>query len=243
MSEDIGPIMPSLQLFLKIAQGILTTASKTIYNIPTVRILFLFLASCTSPLNAYASWYAGGTILLHPFPYHPIKSNYIKLGTSKLNVLANGIAVNAGYKFCVANYMLASEFDIGSFSDADGNLTYQDLKHYVSASYYLALKQKLGFYIKPNFVMYGLLGVSQNSIGDRVYLTEEYFNKKQVSFLYGGGLEYYTKRDSKIGLFAEWFYYTPTNMTSYSGGAKPPTGYSLSTRGGILQFGMRYYFD
>lgn len=206
-------------------------------------VLFLLIVCCVSPINTYAGWYVGGSVLLHPVPYHPIGSNYIKLGTSKLEVLSNGISINAGYKFCLHNYVLASEFDIGSFSDADGDITYQGLKHYISASYYLAIKQKLGFHVKPNFMVYGLLGFSQNSIGDRVYSTAEYFNKKQLSFLYGGGLEYYTKRDNKIALFAESFYFTPTNMTLYSGGAKPPSGYSLSAYGVILQFGMRYYFD
>lgn len=208
-----------------------------------IRVLFLLIACCVFPLNTYANWYVGGSALLHPFPYYPIPSNYIKPGTSKLSVLANGISINAGYKFCMTHYLLASEFDIGSFSDADGNVIYQGLKHYVSASYYLALKQKLGFQVKPNFMVYGLLGLSQNSIGDRIYSTAQYFNKKQLSFLYGGGLEYYTKRDSKIALFAEWFYFTPTSITLYSGGAKPPSAYSLSTYGAVLQFGMRYYFD
>lgn len=206
------------------------------------KILFLLTACCVLPLKTYASWYAGGSILLHPFPYRPIESNYIKLGSSKLKVLANGISINAGYKFCFNRYALATEVDIGSFSDGDGNIYYQDIKHYVSATYYLALKQKFGFYINPNFMLYGLLGLSENSIGDRVYSTGKYYNKKQVSFLPGLGLEYYTKRDNKLALFAEWFYYTPTNMTSYSGGAKPPS-YSLSTYGQVLQLGMRYYFD
>lgn len=206
------------------------------------RALFFLIVSCGASLNAHASWYVGGSILIHPFPYHTISSNYIKIGTSKQGVLANGISINAGYQFNINKYLLASEFDIGSFSDADGNVIYQDLKHYVSASYYMAIKQKLGFWIKPNFIIYGLIGLSQNSIGDRIYSTAEYFNKKQVSFLYGAGLEYYTKRDNKVALFAEWFYFTPTNMTLYSGGAKPPS-YSLSTYGGILQFGMRYYFE
>ena len=183
-------------------------------------------------------------MLLHPFPYHPIPSNKIKLGSSKLNILANGISINAGYKFRMNNnFMLASEFEIGGFSDADGDIIYKGITHFVSASYYLALKQKLGFYVKPNLMIYGLLGLSQNSIGDRVYSTTEYFNKKQVSFLYGGGLEYYTERDRNIGLFAELFYFTPTNMTLYSGGAEPSPAYSLSTNGAVLQFGLRYYFN
>lgn len=202
--------------------------------------MLLWLAA---PLTAQASWYVGGSILLHPFPYHNIPSNYIKLGSSKLKILANGISLDAGYKFDIRNYLLATEFDVGSFSDADGNVFYQDVKHYVSASYYLALKQKFGVYLKPNLDLYGVLGFSQNSVGDRIYSTAEYFNKKQISFLYGLGLEYYTKRDSKMALFAEWFYFTPTNMTLYSGGAKPPSGYSLSTCGEVFQLGMRYYID
>jgi hypothetical protein len=198
---------------------------------------------CMSPVNIYASWYTGGAILLHPIPYHNINSNYIKLGSSKLNVLANGIAINGGYKFCLNKYMLASELDIGGFSDADGNIVYQDVKHYVSASYYMAIKQKFGFHLTPNFVGYGLLGLSENSIGDRVYSTGQYFNRKQLSFLYGGGIEYYTKRDNKVGLFVEGIYFTPTNKTLYSGGANASTAYSLSAYGIIPQFGMRYYFD
>lgn len=198
---------------------------------------------CVSQLNIYAGWYTGGAILLHPIPYHTMDSNYIKLGSSKLNVLANGISVNGGYKFHLNKYMLATELDIGGFSDADGNIVYQNVKHYVSASYYMAIKQKLGFYLTPNFVGYGLLGFSENSIGDRVYSTEQYFNKKQLSFLYGGGIEYYTKRDYKIGLYAEFIYFTPTSKALYSGGANAPEAYSLSVYGIIPQFGMRYYFD
>lgn len=229
---------------MKIATGNLKTPTKIICIVSKIRVLFLFIACYVSPLNTYADWYAGGSIMLHPFPYRPVPSNYIKLGTSKLEVLANGISLNAGYRFCVMkNYILASEFDIGAFSDADGDLRYQGLKHFLSASYYLGIKQKLGFHVNPNLVVYGLLGLSQNSIGDRIYVKVEYFNKKQISFLFGGGLEYYTKRDPKIALFAEYFYFTPTSMTSYSGGAKPPTAYSLSTYGGVLQLGMRYYFD
>lgn len=139
--------------------------------------------------------------------------------------------------------MLATELDIGGFSDADGNVIYQNVKHYVSASYYMAIKQKFGIHITPNFVGYGLLGLSENSIGDRVYSTEQYFNRKQLSFLYGGGIEYYTKRDNKVALYAEFIYFTPTNKTLYSGGANASTAYSLSTYGIIPQFGMRYYFD
>lgn len=235
--------MPRFQCSLKSATGNLKTTPKIVCVVSNVKVLFLILASCAPPLDAYAGWYAGGSILLHPFPYRPVQSNYIKLGSSKLHVLGNGISINAGYKFCLNRYALASEFDIGSFSDSDGNIIYRGLKHYVSASYYLALKQKFGYHIRPDFMLYGLLGLSQNSIGDRIYSTAEYFNKKQVSFLYGGGLEYYTKRDWKISVFAEWYYFTPTNMTLYSGGAKPPSAYSLSTAGGVLQFGMRYYFD
>lgn len=204
----------------------------------------VLIAGCILPLNSYAGWYTGGSILIHPLPYAPIKYDYIKLGSSKLSVLANGISINGGYKFRIYNcYALATELDAGGFPDADGDITYQGVKHYVNASYYVAIKQKLGFYVKPNLMLYGLLGLSENSIGDRIYSTGEYFNRKQISFLSGGGIEYYTKRDSKVGLFAEWFYFTPTNMTLYSGGAKPASGYSLSTYGGILQFGMRYYFD
>lgn len=205
--------------------------------------VLLLIVFCLSPLNTRASWYSGGSILLHPIPYNTMDSNYIKLGSSKLNVLANGISINIGYKFNFNKYMTASEFDIGGFSDADGNVVYQDVKHYVSASYYMAIKQKLGFHFTPNFVGYGLLGLSENSIGDRVYSTAQYFNKKQLSFLYGGGLEYYTKRDNKIALFAEFIYFTPSNATLYSGGANASTAYSLSTYGIIPQFGMRYYFD
>lgn len=206
-----------------------------------IRVLLLLITCSLPTLNTYASWYVGGSVLLHLFPYHNIRTNYIKLGTSKLNVLANGISINAGYRFCMNKYILASELDVGAFSDADGDITYHDLLHYVSASYYLAIKQKLGFLVKPNFMIYGLLGLSQNSIGDRIYSTTDYFNKKQISFLFGGGLEYYTKRESKIALFAEAFYFTPTNIASYSGGAKPPSGYSLAAYGTIFQFGMRYY--
>ncbi len=204
-------------------------------------ILFLLIACYALPVDAYASWYGGASILLHPFPYSPIHSNYIKLGSSRSTTLANGISINAGYKFPMNRYMLASEFDIGYFSDADGNITYQGLMHYVSASYYMALKQKFGFQINHDFLIYGLLGLSQNSIGDRVYSTTDYYNKKQLSVLFGGGLEYYTKRDNRIALFAECFYFTPTHMTSYSGGAEPPSGYSLSTYGAVLQLGLRYY--
>lgn len=208
------------------------------------RFIFLLTAGCAFSLNTYASWYAGGSVMIHPLPYYNVHTNYIKLGTSRVNEIANGISINGGYKLRFKNcFMWASEVDIGSFVDADGDLFYQGLKHYVSASYYVALKQKLGFYVTPNVMLYGLLGLSQNSIGDRVYNTGEYFNKKQISFISGAGLEYYTKRDSKVALFSEWFYFTPTNMTFYSGGAKPPKGYSLSTYGAVLQFGMRYYFD
>lgn len=221
----------------------LKTSPKIIYAFSIMRALFLLIACGTYPLNSYASWYAGGSIMLQPFPYHTIPTNYIKLGTSKVNDLANGISINGGYKFCIKKYVLASELDIGGFPDADGNLTYLGIQHYVSASYYIAIKQKFGYHIKPDFMLYGLLGLSQNSIGDRIYSTAEYFNRKQISFLYGGGLEYYTKRDSKIAIFAEWFYFTPTHMSFYSGGAKAPSGYTLSTYGGLLQFGMRYYFD
>lgn len=213
------------------------------WNPYKINMLFLLIIFCVSPLNSHAGWYSGGSILLHPIPYHPMDSNYIKLGSSKLNVLANGISINAGYKFCLNKYILAPEFDIGGFSDADGNIVYQGVKHYVSASYYMAIKQKFGFHVTPNFVGYGLLGLSENSIGDRIYSTTQYFNKKQLSFLYGGGIEYYTKRDNKIALFAEIIYFTPTNMTLYSGGAKASTAYSLSEYGIIPQFGMRYYFD
>ncbi len=204
----------------------------------------IVLLFCLSPLNTRAGWYTGGAILLHPLPYKTVDSNHIKLGSSKLNVLANGIAIHGGYKFYLNNkYMLASEFDIGGFSDADGNVEYRGVKHFVSASYYMAIKQKLGFHITPNFVGYGLLGFSENSIGDRIYSTTEYFNKKQLSFLYGGGIEYYTKRDNKVALFIEGIYFTPTNNTLYSGGANASKEYSLSVSGIIPQFGMRYYFD
>ena len=216
------------------------------FNVTTGNLKTLFLLivglGCVLPLNAYAVWYVGGSVLLHPFPYRPISTNYIQLGSARLGVLANGISINGGYKFLLNKYMLATEFDIGSFSDADGDITYQGLKHYVSASYYLAIKQKFGYNINPNWMIYGLIGLSQNSIGDRVFVLTEYNNKKQISFLYGGGVEYYTKRDSRIALFAEGFYFTPTGMTSYSGGAKPPTAYSLSAYGAIFQFGLRYYF-
>lgn len=235
--------MPRFRCCLEIATGNLKTSARIVCIVSKIRVLFLLIACCVPPLNTYASWYVGGSIMLHPFPYDPIRSNYIKLGTSKLGIIANGISINGGYKFGINNFITASELDIGSFSDADGNVKYQGIKHYVSASYYLAIKQRLGFHVKPNFIVYGLLGLSQNSIGDRLYPTAKYFNKKQVSFLYGGGLEYCTKRDSKIGLFAEWFYFTPTNMTLYSGGSKPASAYSLSTYGAILKFGMRYYFD
>lgn len=107
----------------------------------------------------------------------------------------------------------------------------------------MALKQKIGLNLSPNFTAYGLLGLSENSIGDRVYSTAQYYNRKQVSVLYGAGLEYFTKRDTKVALYAEFIYFTPTNMTFYSGGADTPKGYSLSTYGIIPQFGMRYYFD
>ncbi len=208
-----------------------------------MRIILLLIVFCVLPFRIYASWYTGGAVLLHPLPYHTVDSNYIKLGSSKLNVLANGIAINAGYKFCLNKYMLASEFDIGGFSDADGNIVYQKVKHFVSASYYMALKQKFGFHLTPHFVGYGLLGLSENSIGDRIYSTAQYFNRKQLSFLYGGGMEYYTKRDNKVALFAEFIYFTPTHMTLYSGGANSSNAYSLSVYGLIPQFGMRYYFD
>jgi len=207
-----------------------------------IEVLFCLMVFCT-PLNTHASWYAGGSILLHPLPYHTANSNYIKLGSSKLNVLANGISINGGYKFNLNKYMLATEFDIGGFSDADGNIIYQDVKHYVSASYYMALKQKFGLHVTPNIIGYGLLGLSENSIGDRVYITAQYYNRKQISFLYGGGLEYYTKRDNKVALYAEFIFFTPTNKTLYSGGADTSNDYSLSTYGIIPQFGMRYYFD
>jgi opacity protein-like surface antigen len=141
------------------------------------------------------------------------------------------------------NYVMVSEIDVGSFFDADGNVTYRGLKHYVNATYYLAVKQKIGFHIKPNFMVYGLLGLSQNSIGDRIYETAEYFNKKQISYLYGGGLEYYPKQNNKFALFSELFYFTPTNKTLYSGGAKSPSMYALSVHGSVFQVGMRYYFD
>lgn len=236
--------MQRFQRCLKIAIGNLKASLKKICFFSKMRFLFLLIASCALSLNTYASWYAGGSVMLHPLPYHNIPTNYIKVGTSKAYEIGNGISINGGYKFRVNNcIMLASEADIGCFVDADGDVTYQDLKHYVSASYYVAIKQKLGFYVRPNFILYGLLGLSQNSIGDRIYSKGEYFNKKQVSFLYGGGLEYYIKQVSKVAIFSEYFYFTPTNMTSYSGGAKPPSGYSLSVYGAALQFGMRYYFD
>lgn len=235
--------MQRFQCCFKIASGNLKHPTNIIFIVCKIRDLFLFMTCCVSPLNTYASWYVGGSVLLHPFPYHTISSNYIKLGSSRVGVLANGISINTGYKFCIKNYLLASELDVGYFSDSDGNVMYKGLKHYVSAAYYLAIKQKFGVYVNPNFSLYGLLGLSQNSIGDRIYSTEQYFNKKQISILYGAGLEYYTMRDRKIALFAESFYFTPTNKTLYSGGAKPPSGYSLSTYGVILQLGMRYYFD
>lgn len=241
--DYIGHIMLKFQCCLKTTSGNLKTSSKHNSTVSKISALFLLIACSLFPLNTYASLYVGGSILLHPFPYHPIPSNYIKLGTSKVSTLANGISINIGYKFCINNYILASEFDVGNFSDADGNIFYQDIEHYVSASYYLAIKQKFGFYVKNNFMLYALLGLSQNSIGDRVYITANYYNKKQLSVLYGAGFEYYTKRDNKIAVFAEWFYFTPTNKTLYSGGAKPPTAYSLSAYGAIFQFGVRYYFD
>lgn len=58
--------------------------------------------------NTQASWYTGGAILLHPLPYHTVNSNYIKLGSSKLNVIANGIAINGGYKANRNKYMFAT---------------------------------------------------------------------------------------------------------------------------------------
>lgn len=235
--------MPRFQSCFKTLTGKFKTSPNFRDIIPKVSALCLLIACCELPLNTYASWYAGGSLLLHPLPYRPFQSNYITLGTSRVSVLSNGISLNGGYKFCIDHYMLASEFDIGSFSDGDGVLVYKDIKHYMSASYYVALKQKLGFFVMDNFAIYGLLGLSQNSIGDRVYSTGHYYNRKQVSILYGGGLEYYTERDSKIALFAESFYFTPTSMNSSSGGAHPPRGYSLSTYGVVLQFGMRYYFD
>lgn len=228
---------PRFQFRSKAIAKNLKTSSKIICIISKVSVLFLLIA-CS--LNTYASWYAGGSILLHPLPYRPITSNYIQVGSSRTSVLANGISINAGYKFLLTKYILASELDIGAFSDADGDLYYRRLEHYVSASYYLALKQKLGMPIKSNYLLYGLLGLSQNSVGDRVYSTATYYNRKQVSLLFGGGLEYYTQRNRQIALFAEWFYFTPTSMTLYSGGAKPPK-YSLSTYGAILELGMRYY--
>jgi hypothetical protein len=211
------------------------------WNLYKVIALMSLIIFCVFP-NSYANWYTGGSLLIQPLPYFPAKSNYIKLGSSKSHVLANGISINAGYKYFINKYILASEFDIGGFSDGDGNIYYQDVKHFVSASYYMAIKQKLGVHITPNVVGYGLLGFSENSIGDRDFATTLYFNKKQLSFLYGGGVEYYTKRDNKVALFAEFTYYTPTGMTLYSGGAKASTTYSMSTYGIIPQFGMRYYF-
>lgn len=237
--------MPKFQSCFRTA----TRNSKTSPNIICIiskirfRVLLLLIVSCEYPLNTYASWYAGGSILLHPFPYRPIQSNFIKLGTSRLSVLSNGIGINAGYKFCLNNYVLASEFDIGSFSDSDGTIIYRGSTHYLSASYYLALKQKLGFFIGQDFMVYGLLGLGQNSIGDREYSTGKYHNRKQISILYGGGLEYHPLCDNKIALFAEGFYFSPTSLSSYSGGAKPPRNYSLSAYGAVLQFGLRYYFD
>lgn len=208
--------------------------------LPWKRLTFI-LGCCVLPLNSYAEFYAGGSILLHPFPYHNLPYYNIKLGSSKLNVLANGISINVGYKICFHRYALATELDTGNFSDADGEIKFNNIEHYVSASYYLALKQKFGVYLNHNFLIFGTIGLSQNSIGDRVYITAKYYNKKQLSALYGLGIEYYTMRYKNLALFAEWFYFTPTNKTLYSGGAKPP-GYSLSTAGGVLQFGMRYYF-
>lgn len=235
--------MPRFRCCLNNAIRYLKTSPKIVSIVSKTSVLFLLIAWSLSPLTTYASWYVGGSILLHPLPYRPFQTNYIKLGTSRVSLLANGISLNTGYKFCLRRLILATEFDIGSFSDADGELIYQNLEHYVSATYYFALKQKFGYPIRFNFMGYGLLGLSQNSIGDRIYFFGKYYNKKQVSYLYGAGLEYYTLRDCRIALFVEGFYFAPTRWTSYSGGARPPSTYSLSTRGVVLQFGMRYYFD
>jgi len=232
----IGCIMPGYQCLRMKSYKIISIVAK-------IRAIFLFTATFLFPLCAFAGAYVGGSFLVQPVPYHPFSTNYIKLGSSKLYELANGISLNAGYRFQINKYSLASEIDLGTFTDADGNLTYAALKHYVSASYYLALKEKFGFYVVPNSMLYGLLGLSENSIGDRIFSTAAYFNKKQISFIYGAGLEYYTQRDSKVALFVEGFYFTPTNMTLYSGGAKPPSAYTLSTGGLVLQLGMRYYFE
>lgn len=213
------------------------------------RIFFCFVAFCMPQLNIYAGWYLGGANLNLANHYFP---GYVKLGSSEMHYTTNGISLDGGYKFRWNNFLIASEFDVGSFFDADGNVNYLGCKHYVNSTYYLALKQKLGLHIKPNFTVcgiqphfavYGILGLSLNSIGDRVYTTDDYFNKKQISYLYGGGLEYYSFRFRNLSLFSELFYFTPTSKTLYSGGANVPHKYSLSVRGSVFQLGMRYYFD
>lgn len=229
--------------YLKIATRNCKTPPNTAGITCKISVLFLFMAGYLHPVITHASWYTGGSVLLHLFPYRSLHTNYITLGSSRTDVLSNGISINAGYKFCLCQFVLASELDVGAFSDADGDVDYKGLEHYVSASYYLALKQKFGYHIRPNWMPYALIGLSQNSIGDRVYSTAQYYNKKQISFLAGLGLEYYTMRDDKVALFAEWFYFTPTGMTLYSGGAKTPSRYSISTYGAVLELGMRYYFD
>lgn len=203
------------------------------------KILFCLVAICIPQLNTYASWYVGGASLNFANHFFP---SYVKLGSSELHYTTNGISLDGGYKFRLNKYLMAFEFDCGSFVDADGDIKYLGVKHYVNASYYLAIKQRLGFHVKPNLALYGILGLSVNSIGDRTYTTEEYSNKKQISYLYGGGLEYYSWRFKNLSLFSELFYFNPTNKTLYSGGATPPM-YSLSVHGSVFQLGMRYYFD
>lgn len=199
-------------------------------------------------LNTYANWYLGGSNLNLANHFFP---GYIKLGSSEMHYTTNGISLNAGYKLNLNKYLMAFEFDVGSFFDADGNVDYLGVKHYLNSTYYLAIKQRFGLHINPNvtvcgiqphFGLYGILGLSLNSIGDRVYNTDEYFNKKQVSYLYGGGLEYYSWRFKNLSLFTELFYMSPTSKTLYSGGASPPSMYSLSVREAVFQLGMRYYF-
>ena len=204
-----------------------------------LRVLFCIIAFFLPVSSTYASLYVGGSVLNivnHLFP------TYLTLGSETLRYTTNGISLNAGYRLRMKNFVLASEFDVGSFFDADSNIIYKGRKHYVNATYYLAIKGKLGFYVKPKFMVYGLLGLSQNSIGDRIFESHD-FNTKQISLLYGGGLEFYPLRDSRVAFFPEFFYFTPTSMTSYTGGAGPSSEYSTSLRGAILQLGTRYYFD
>lgn len=193
-----------------------------------------------TPINvSYASLYVGGSILNIVNHYFP---TYLKLGSSELSYTTNGISLNLGYKFRKDNIVLAPEFDVGSFFDADGNLFYKNNLHYVNSTYYLAIKGKAGVQIKPSFMVYGLLGLSQNSIGDKAFESRD-FNVKQVSMLFGGGFEYYPKRDSRIAYYPEIYYFIPTRMNLSSGGSGPASDYTMSLRGTILQLGVRYHFD